>query len=111
MGIAAYRRGSRAISEGMQRDAYRSGSSPFNPDAVPAKPTPRPADHGDKALQKAVNVVRHHLEGARKMAALQGEHFDPLAVLQTLAVYLWADRGIAKTTAARAVDIVAAELR
>jgi len=111
MGVAAYWRGSRAISTQFQREAYQAGRSPFNPDAAPAKPTPRPANYGDKATQKAVNMVRHHLEGARKMAALQGDTFDPHAVLQNLAVYLWADRGIPKATAARAVEIVAAELR
>ena len=66
MGVAAYWRGSRAISEQFAREAYAAGRSPFNPDAVPAKPKPRPAEWGSKAQLRALERARGILRGCRK---------------------------------------------
>ncbi len=109
MGVAAYNRGSRAISTQFAREAYAKGLSPFSPDAVPAKPTPRLADWGSKALQKAVEMVRKQIRGRRKIAALREERLDLDAALDGLADYLWSDRGVARETARKAVEIVRAE--
>lgn len=66
MGIAAYRRGSALISRQFARDAYRRGESSYDPDAVQAKPTPRPADWGSKADLRALDHAQRVVAGARR---------------------------------------------
>jgi len=75
MGYAAYWRGSKAISEGIARDAYRDGLSWYNPDAPAPKPKPRPADWGDKAAARAADVVARHLKAACLIAKCRDQPF------------------------------------
>lgn len=53
MGVASYQRGSALISLQFARDAYRNGWTNVNPDAVPAKPTPRPDSWGKPTVERA----------------------------------------------------------
>lgn len=109
MGVAAYNRGSRAISIDLQREAYARGASPFNPDALQYKPKPRSASWGEKALAKAVERVRKQVRGAERVAAARGESLDVDALLDYLPDYLWTQHGVARETAWRAVEVVRAE--
>ena len=75
MGYAAYRRGSKAISDGIARDAYRDGLSWYNPDAPAPKPKPRPSDWGDKTAARAAGVVARHLRAVRLIAECREQPF------------------------------------
>lgn len=62
MGIAAYYRGNKVISDQLRREY----DPHYHPDAVPAKPVPRPATWGDKASQRALERARGIVAGALK---------------------------------------------
>ena len=75
MGVAAYWRGSRAISEQFAREAYQAGRSGYNPDAIKPQPTPRPVDWGEKTAARALDLARRRIAAAKMMAELREEPF------------------------------------
>ena len=76
MGVAAYWRGSKAIADGLARDAYRDGLSWLDPDRMPPKPTPRPPGWGDKAAERAAELVARRMRAARLIAEAQERPFE-----------------------------------
>lgn len=104
MGVAAYNRGSRAISRGIAMD--RGERDPFRPYV----PTPRPSDYGNKALAKAEAIVRKHLRGAYKVAHARGEILDVDTTLYNLVDYLPTEYRLGQETVRKAVENVRREL-
>ena len=90
MGVAHEHRTAVAFRHQFDRELYQRDHSRHNPDAVPARPTPRPPDWGSKAYQRALTLARQIFAGDNTLTA------------EWVGGYLWADRGIAKSTALRA---------
>lgn len=94
MGVAAYWRGSRAISRGIAADYGL-------PDPYPEhRPTPRPATWGDKARARAEDHARRCLRGA----ARYGLDLDPDTLARAVADRARVSLDTARAAVARAME-------
>lgn len=98
MGVAAYYRGNRIISEQICRERGCSGCRICRP----YKPTPRPPGWGEKAAARA-------LERARRVIASAARYSLPIPDEETLAAILRDKERVGETTAREAARLALAE--
>ena len=111
MGVAAESRVLRASLLEFRRKSFQSGDSSWDPDAPTPKPTPRPANWGEKTLERAKEAIRVQLRGTARVAEYRNEKPDFEAVFAYMPQYLHHERGFTKAVAEKAIAAIRKETK